>query len=536
MEDYDFIVIGSGSAGGVVAARLSEDGKYKVLCLEAGEKGERYIFTRPPLGNAYMVDDPKVSWCYKSEPNESHGNRPISVPRGKILGGTSAINGTTYNRGQKDDYETWAQMGCRGWSFDEVLPIFKRIESTDLGSDEFRGRNGPVKVIAAKPNSPFYDLFIKSCRAVGIPYNADYSGESQEGVCMLQQTVYHGLRQSTATQYLAPARSRPNLTILSGAEVSTLILEGKRCVGVNFRHKGAIKNARARREVISCCGAANSPKLLELSGIGDPAVLAEFGIPVVQALKGVGANLRDHYAAHMKWKMAKPGVSLAKRGQGWRLVLEILNWAILRKGFISQGLGPMRVFARSRPGLEHPDIMMFAAPYLIEAKPGKARRMSPIEGFFIFSHPQRTESQGTIHIRSADPFTPPKISFRFLETEGDRQAAIAGVRMARAIVAAKPFANVVGEEIEPGVQVDSDQAIIDYIRKNGVITHHMVGTCRMGTDPMAVVDERLRVHGISGLRIADASIMPTITSGNTSVPCMMIGEKCAEMVLADAKS
>ncbi|WP_417725157.1 GMC family oxidoreductase [Salipiger sp.] len=536
MTDFDFIVVGSGSAGGVVAARLSESGKYSVLCLEAGEKGENYIFSIPPLGNAYMIDNPAVSWCYTSDPGASIANRSLAVPRGKLLGGSSAINGTTYNRGLKIDYDTWAQMGCRGWSFDEVLPILKRIESTELGSDEFRGRSGPVKVIEAKPDSPFFDLFIKACERLGIPRNPDYSGASQEGVAMVQQTVYRGLRQSTATQYLKPARNRANLKILSGAEATKLLFEGKTCVGVTYRHKGAMHEARALREVIVSSGAANSPKLLELSGIGDSELLSRHGIPVVRDVKGVGANLRDHFAAHMKWTTSRPGISIARRGRGWRLGLEVLKWVLFRRGFITQGLGAMRVFARSRPDLEEPDMMLFGGPFLIETRPGKPRRMSRTDGFFIYAHPERTETTGSIHIRSNDPFAPPRIDFRFLETEGDRRISVAAVRLARKIVETSPLSEVVGEELEPGRHVQSDEEIIAFIREKGVIPHHMVGTCKMGTDPMAVVDERLRVHGISGLRVADASIMPTITSGNTSIPCMMIGEKCAEMVLADAGS
>jgi choline dehydrogenase len=534
MTTYDYVVVGSGSAGGVVAGRLAMSGEHTVLCLEAGEKDSSFFWSRPPAGTVFMIDNPSVNWRYRSEPTESVGNREIYVPRGKMLGGSSSINGTIYNRGQQLDYDTWAQMGCRGWSYDDVLPFLKKLESTKLGDDAYRGRGGPIRVTEAAKISPFYDLFIESAVAVGIPFNDDYSGESQEGVAMAQQTVYRGVRQSTATGYLDRARKNKNLTIVTGSEATSLIMEGKRCVGVRFRRGGELAEARASREVIVSCGAANTPKLLELSGIGNPEILSAHGVAVTHALRGVGENLRDHYAALLKWRFNRPGISIARRGRGWRLALEALRYGFFRSGFISQGIGTMRVFARSRPELENPDIMMVVAPYMIELKAGEGRRMSPVEGFFMYSHPQRTESTGRIHIRSGDPFAAPKIEFRFLVTENDRQAAIMSVRRAREIVGAPPIAETIAEELAPGPAVSTDQQILEFIRTQGNITHHMVGTCRMGHDPMAVVDERLRVHGIDGLRIADASVMPTIPSGNTGIPCMMVGEKCADMVLADA--
>ncbi|CAG2153806.1 Oxygen-dependent choline dehydrogenase [Cupriavidus yeoncheonensis] len=533
---YDFIVVGSGSSGGVVATRLSENGKYTVLCLEAGIKGGKYIWARPPLGVVFLVDNPLVDWRYESEADPTHGNRRIACPRGKMLGGSSSINAMVYNRGQRLDYDTWSELGCKGWSFKEVLPYLKKIESTEIGSDEYRGRSGPVKVSQSKKLSAFYDLFIRSAQAVGIPYNSDYSGASQEGVAMAQLTGYRGERHSTATQYLEPAaRKRSNLVVVMGAEATALIMEGKRCAGVQFRRDGALQEARAMREVIVCAGTANTPKLLELSGIGNADVLRKHGIPLVHELKGVGENLRDHYAAMMKWRFARRGISLAKKGHGWRLGIEILRWLFLRKGLIAQGHGSMRVFARSRSELQEPDTMMVVSPYIIDVKTGKGRRMSDVEGFMMYTHVQRTESTGSIHIRSRDPAAAPMIRYRFLDTDYDRSTAVAAVRLARQIAAAGPLRHVIAEEISPGPQVRSDEEILQFIRNTGQITQHMVGTCKMGRDAMSVVDERLRVHGIQGLRIADASVMPTIISGNTSVPCMMIGEKCADMVLADTR-
>ena len=534
IDTYDFIVIGSGSAGGVLANRLSESGQHKILCLEAGRKGAHYIWTRAPLGVVYMINNPAVNWRYQSEPHESHGDRPIYAPRGKLLGGSSAINAIVFNRGQRIDYDTWAAQGCAGWSYRDVLPYFKKIESTEIGSDEYRGRDGPIRVVQAAKVCPFYDVFIQSAQTLDIPYNSDYAGASQEGVAMAQQTSHRGLRHSTATQYLHPARGRPNLTILQGAEATSLILEGKRCVGVRFQRDGAEHEVRAGREVIVSCGTANTPKLLELSGIGNPDHIRPYGIKMVHELRGVGENLRDHYAGLMSWRFNTPGISLAKRGRGWRLWLEIMRYGLLRKGFIAQGHGTMRVFARSRPDLQEPDLMMVVSPYIIEFKAGKSRRMAATEGYSMYTHFQRTESTGFIHIRSADPSAPPSINYRFLATQTDREKAIAAVRRAREIAASAPIKDLIAEELEPGRHVQSDEQILEYLRTTGTITQHMVGTCKMGDDAMAVVDARLRVHGMSGLRIADASIMPTIISGNTSIPCMMIGEKCADMVLADA--
>jgi choline dehydrogenase len=537
---YDYIVIGSGSAGGVLASRLSESGKFSVLCLEAGTKTERYPWARSPLGGAFMIHDPKVNWNDFSEPSEDLGSRPIHVPHGKILGGSSTINATIVNRGQDSDYNQWRQLGCPGWGFDDVLPYFKKVEATDIGSDDRRGRSGNIRITSSTKLSPFYDLFIKSAEQAGIPYNADYLGDHQFGVAMAQLAAERGKRHSTATSYLAPARGRKNLRIIGGAHVTRLLLEGRMCAGVEFIRQGKLQQVKAGREVIVSCGAINSPKLLELSGLGDAALLSSLGIDCVRSLPGVGENLRDHFGPILKWTFNKSGISICDQGRGWKLAREILRYILLGRGFIAQGLGTMRVFARSHDGVEDADIQMMANPYLVDVGGGNGisgthgkRSMSRVDGFYLSTQVQRPESAGNVHIRSADVQVPPSIHYRFLDTENDRRVAIAGVRVARQIAAQQPISGFIDKELSPGAAVSGDDKILDFIRTTGATTYHPVGTCRMGNDDRAVVDERLRVRGIARLRIADASIMPIIVSGNTSIPCMMIGEKAADMILTD---
>ncbi|RVO73536.1 GMC family oxidoreductase [Sinorhizobium medicae] len=533
MQTYDFIVVGSGSGGGPVAARLSESGQYRVLCLEAGSQGAGYIWSRSPLGGAFMIQNPKVNWCDRSMPNASTGHRPIYVPHGKILGGSSAINGTIFNRGQAQDYQTWAQLGCRGWSYSDVLPFFKRLESSPVGSDQSRGRSGPIRVTELTCAAPLQDLLMRSAEAFGLPANPDYNGSNQWGVAMAQQATLRGKRQSTATRYLMPAAKRPNLTILRGAHATSLIIEDKRCVGLRFIHDGVPKEARAAREVIVSCGTINSPKLLELSGIGNPAILSRHGIPVVCDLPGVGENLQDHYAATMAWTLTRPGIGLADHGRGIKFLRELIRYTLFGTGFMGQGLGSVQIFAKSRVDIDDADLQIIAIPYLIEIKDGK-RKMARRDAFMLICQGQRPESTGSVHIQSSDVLQPPAIAYNVLMTDGDRTAAVAAFRTARAIVGTAPLAGVVGEEIMPGSNVETDEQILDYYRNAGATTYHAVGTCKMGIDAQAVVDERLRVRGIEGLRIADASVMPRIVSGNTSIPTMMIGEKCASMIITDA--
>jgi choline dehydrogenase len=537
---YDYIVIGSGSAGGVLADRLSEDGRFRVLCLEAGTKTERYPWTRSPLGGAFMIHDLKVNWNDFSEPVQALGNRPIHVPHGKILGGSSAINATIVNRGQADDYNHWAQLGCYGWGFEDVLPFFKKLEATDIGTDVHRGRDGRIRITTAAKLSPFYDMFIQSAQQAGLPFNSDYLGPRQYGVAMAQLAVLRGKRQSTATSYLAPARGRRNLRIIGGAHATRLLLDGRKCIGVEFSQGGSRQRALAAREVIVSCGAINSPKLLELSGIGDEAVLASFGVPCVQSLAGVGRNLRDHFGPTLRWSFNRSGISLCDQGRGLKLARELMRYIFRGEGFIAQGLGTMRVFARSTEAVQDSDIQMMANPYLVDvgntggiSGSGGRRSMSRIDGFYMSTQVQRPESSGDVHIRSADPAVPPAIRYRFLDTDNDCRVAVAGVNLARRIVAQQPLATFINKELSPSTDFRTSDEILSFIRATGSTTYHPVGTCKMGKDDLAVVDEQLRVYGIGHLRIADASVMPSIISGNTSIPCMMIGEKAAAMILSD---
>ena len=534
---YDYIVVGSGSAGAVLANRLSASGQYTVLCLEAGTEGSNYFWSKVPIGMAKLIDNPAVNWVYESEPDEGAGGRRIPVPRGKMLGGSSSINGMVFVRGQPQDYDHWAQLGNRGWSYQDVLPIFKKMEKYDGGSDEFRGRDGLLRVTDTPMDiSPLHRRMIEAAEKTGVPFTDDYNGGDQEGIGITQITIAKGRRQSTAYCYLEPAMSRPNLTVQPGAMAETLILEGKTCTGVRYSVNGEKREARAAREVIVSTGSINSPKLLELSGIGQGDLLRSFGIEPRHELPGVGENLRDHYSPRMRFSITEKGATYNDNGRGWRLVREAIKYAVTKEGFFAMTAAPIRMYIKTREGLESPDAAIAMTPFLYELDKDGHLAIAKQRGVTLNINVLRSESIGSIHIKSANPFEPPAINFNFMSSDYDRQGTVAAMRKAREIFATPPLADVVGGEIAPGPEVQSDEDLVQWICNYAETTYHPVGTCKMGSDPRAVVDDQLRVHGIDGLRVADASIMPTLTSGNTNAPSIMIGEKCAEMVLAAASA
>src|SRR3954453_13214081 len=532
MQTYDYIVVGAGSAGAAVANRLSADSRNKVLLLEAGRAS--HPWSDIPIGMARLIKNPAANWLYSSEPEASTNGRRLPVPRGKLLGGSSSINGMVFVRGQAQDFDTWAQMGNRGWSYTEVLPFFKRMESyAGEGDNAFRGREGPLRVTNPEPRDPLFQMIIKAAGQVGIPHNPDYNGASQLGIAMSQATIAGGRRMSTARCYLDPIRNRQNLHIETGALAGALVLDGRRCTGVRYSVGNDQREAAASREIVVCGGTINSPQLLELSGIGQPGRLRDLGIEVRQALPGVGENLRDHYAPRPRWAVGARGYTFNDRGRGFGLFGQAMRFALTRDGMLSMVGAPMRAFLRSREGLEAPDLLLGWVSMLMEPGP-KGPRLSRQSGMTCYAHPMRPESKGSIHVTAADPRRPPAINFNFLSSPVDAELTVKAVRLARRIMTAPSLAKLQVTEIAPGVDTTRDDEIVDWVKRAAETTYHPVGTCRMGTDALAVVDARLRVHGIAGLRVADASVMPTLTSGNTNAPTIMIGEKAAAMVLEDA--
>src|SRR4051812_6828330 len=483
METYDYIVVGAGSAGAAVAHRLSADPRNKVLLLEAGAASHPWSFI--PVGSARLIANPAANWLYSSEPEANTNGRRIPVPRGKLLGGSSAINGMAFVRGQAQDFDAWAQMGNRGWNYEAVLPFFKRMEAYEgRGDDRLRGRDGPIRVTDPQPRDPIFATIIKAAAEVGIPHNPDYNGARQDGIAMSQATIASGRRMSTARCYLDPIRKRPNLHIETGAQAEALMLDGTHCTGVRYRVGNTSREARVGREVVVSAGTINSPQLLELSGIGQPERLRELGIEVRHALPGVGENLRDHYAPRTRWSVGKKGMTFNDRGRGLGLVNQALRYVLLRQGMLAMVGAPLRAFVRSREGLEAPDVMLGWVPMLTEPGP-KGPRISSQSGFTCYAHPMRPESRGHIHIVSADPRRPPVINFNFLSAEIDAEITVRAVRIARAIMTAPAMASLLVSEIAPGAGRTGDADILDWVRSAAETTYHPVGTCKMGSDPMA---------------------------------------------------
>ncbi len=526
----DYIIVGAGSAGSALASRLSEDQRTTVLLLEAGRASHPLSFL--PVSFGLFIDHPGVNWRYSSVPEANTANRRIPVPRGKLLGGSSAINGLVFVRGQPLDYDSWAQMGNRGWSFSDLLPIFRRMETFEGMGGDLRGQAGPLRVAEEPDQNPLYEALFAAGEEIGIPRNPDYNGASQEGICKTQTTISRGQRMSAARCYLDPARGRENLRVITDVMAERVILEGRRAVGVDYRHQGGRVTVRAGREVILAAGGIASPQLLELSGVGRPDVLRARGIEVQHRLDGVGENLRDHLNARIQWSVVAPGISYNERMRGLGKVREALHYIINRGGFMSLPSAPLLAFLKTRPELDEPDIQCHLVPYSI--KSAKRREMHSEAGFTTACYQLRPESLGSVHITSSDPRDQPAIKFNFLADPLDRRTLLDGFRLLRRLVHTKALDGIRGEERSPGDQVKNDDEILDWIRAHAETAYHPIGTCRMGpSSGRTVVDECLRVHGIACLRVADASIMPTMVSGNTNAAAIMIGEKAAELVKAD---
>ncbi len=531
MSTYDYIIVGAGSAGCVLANRLTASGEHSVLLLEAGPT-DNHPWIPFPLSYGKLINNPRVNWCYHSEPEVNTGNRPIPVPRGRVLGGSSSINGLVYVRGQALDYDTWAQLGNRGWSYDHVLPLFRRIEHFEHRTDEWRAAGGPIHVSEAVDESPLYDALFAAGASVGLAHNPDYNGASQEGMCKAQTNIRRGRRMSAAYCYLRSARRRGNLSVVTRALVRRVLLEGKRAIGIECDVGGERLEMLARREVVLSAGAINSPQILELSGIGNRACLDAHGIRVEHHLPGVGENLIDHVAPRMAWRVSVRGTTYNERGRGLALLWEGWRYLVARRGILNMPSAPVLAFLRTRPELETPDVQLHFAPWTFSSP--KVRKLDAEPGLTVTVYQLRPESRGSVHLRSGDPRDPPAIRFNFFDQAMDRQTTVEGMRWARRIVEAEPMAALIADELKPGTVARSDDALLDYARSTAETAYHPVGTCRMGQDPNAVVGPDLRVHGIDSLRVIDASIMPTLTSGNTNAPSMMIGEKGADLILGGA--
>jgi choline dehydrogenase len=526
MSGFDYIIIGAGSAGSVLANRLSENPVHRVLLIEAGGR-DNSIWMKIPAGFSKLMADKRYNWCYQAEPDPGLHGRALAIPRGKTLGGSSSINGMLFVRGQPLDFDTWAQLGNRGWSYNDVLPYFRHMETFERGATAARGNQGLLHVSDLHETSPVLDAFLDAASAEGFPRNPDYNSGDQEGFGFYQVTQHSGQRSSAATAYLRPAEKRQNLTIETGAHVTRLLFKGKRCTGVEYHRHDKIQQAFARRETILSAGAVQSPQILELSGIGHPEHLRSLGIEVHHPLPGVGENYRDHYAPRLRWRV-KGALTLNQRTRGPRLAMEVLRYVLWRRGALSLAPGLVHGFIRTRKELATPDIQFFFA----DASYGSAanRKLEREGGMTISAFQQRPESRGSIHIHTRDPFAPPRIVTNFLSHSLDKQCIVDGLKIARKIVENTALDKYRAFELIPGPKTQSDEDWLDFARRDGVTSFHPVGTCKMGGDPDAVVDESLRVHGLEGLRVVDASIMPTMVSGNINAAVLMIAEKGAELI------
>ena len=525
----DYVVIGAGSAGCVLANRLSADGA-RVVLLEAGPK-DWHPMIHVPAGVLKLLHNPLVNWNYATDPDPGIAGRQMHWPRGRVLGGTSSINGMLWIRGNPADYDGWSQMGCHGWSFDEVMPYFKSIERYGPGDADRRGKDGPILVEDYRTTLDLTRRFVDAAQQVGIPPSNDLNGRVHEGVGYSQMSRNGRFRGSTARTFLARAKGRPNLRIETKAFATRLLFEGRRCVGVAFRQGGQVRRAMAAREVILSGGTINSPHLLQVSGVGAGTHLKSIGVAVVHDLPGVGANLSDHYAIRISHRV-KDAVSINELSRGMRLVGEIARWLTTGRGALTFGVSSAQAFARSREGLASPDMQLLFSPASYDQN--KFGELEREPGMTIAVSIARPESRGTVMAKSPDPFARPSLKPNYLSAPNDLRVALAGIAFARRIFAAPALARHSVEEITPGPGVVAEAALADYVRRQGMTIYHIVGTCKMGNDPMAVVDSRLNVRGLGGLRVIDASVMPTVTTANTNAPTIMIAEKGAAMIRQDA--
>jgi choline dehydrogenase len=513
----------------VLANRLSADGKTSVLLLEAGPKDSN-IWIHVPLGYGRLFKEKTVNWMYQTEPEPGLDGRSVFQPRGKVLGGSSSINGLLYVRGQHEDYDRWRQHGNSGWGFDDVLPYFKKAEDQQRGADDFHGAGGPLPVSDLIHADPLSAAFIAAAAETGIPLNPDFNGAAQEGAGFFQTTTRRGRRASTAVAYLRPARDRSNLHVETSALAQRVVFEGRRADAVEYRKAGTLRTARARKEILIASGAYNSPQLLQLSGVGPAELLRKHGIEVVLDAPGVGQDLQDHLQVRVVMRCAKPITLNDIVNHPVRRILAGARYAAFRQGPLTIAAGTSGAFFKTNPRLATPDIQIHFLPFSTDKMGEKLHSFS---GFSASVCQLRPESRGSLRIRSADPAAPPEIRINYLSTEVDRTANVEGLKILRKILQAPALRSYVVEEVDPGAKVSSDEALLNYCRARGSTIYHPTSTCRMGSDPLAVVDQRLRVRRLEGLRVVDASVMPDLVSGNTNAAIIMIAEKASDMILED---